>query len=374
MFSLFSISGGYTLIVVAAGAALLGGISGIVGTLAVLKKQSLLADAVSHASLPGIVLAFIFTGTRSHSLFLLGAAVAGWCAATQIFLLVQKGRLRQDSSLSLMLSVYFGFGMVLLSLIQHKSGAAQAGIETFLFGQAATMLMSDVKTIAIVGAVVCLLLLLFWKELLLVAFDPVYAAASGITVMKMEVLFVALVVGSVVIGLQTVGVVLMSAMLVAPAAAARQWTNNARLLLLISMLFGAASGVAGSVLSSFVPGLPTGPTIIVCVSVITFFSFFLAPKRGIFWTYMRRKTEQASAGSGAILEALYMLSLQHTDKDFHGHPYSVIQSLFPLKNNTAALLSELCARGLAVQTDRGEWSITPEGKKRAESSKRGGEK
>ena len=368
MFNIFNTSESCSLIAAAAGTAVLGGVSGIVGSLTALKKHGLIADAVSYASLPGIALVFILTGTRSHPLFLVGAAIAGWCVVMQIFPLLRKGQLHQNSLLSLMLSVYFGFGMVLLSLSQRKLGTALAGIETFLFGQTSPMFI-DVKTIIVTGAIICVLLFLFWKELFIVAFDPVYAAASGIPVIKIEMLFIAIIIGNVVIGLQTVGVILMSALLVAPAAAARQWTNNVRILLFLPVLFGAISGIAGNILSIFIQGLPIGPAVIICVSAIAFFSFFFAPQRGICLTYFRRKAEQNAAGSGAILKALYMLSLQHMDKDFHGHQFSVIQSLFPLKANTGALLSELRAEGLAIQTGREEWSITPSGKKRVEESK-----
>lgn len=361
MLNIFNFAEGYTLAVVACGAALLGGVSGIVGCLALLRKQSLLADMVSHASLPGIVLAFIITGMMAHSALLIGAAAAGLCAAVQMLLMVRKSNIRQDSSLSLMLSVYFGFGMVLLSYMQHTPGSAQAGIETFLFGEAATILMSDVYIIAVVGAVICFLLLIFWKELLLVAFDPVYAAASGYPVIKLDILFTLIIVANVVIGLQTVGVVLMSALIVAPAAAARQWTNNIGIMMLIAAFFGAVSGVAGSILSSFIPRLPTGPAIIVCISLIALLSFMFAPKRGIFWVRWKHAARQDAADSYTILDALYKLSLQHEDEERHGHPVSLINSLFPLKKNTCQMLEELNVKGLAINTRGDEWMITAKG-------------
>ena len=352
MLDLFNFTEGYTLAVVATGAALLGIISGAIGCLSVLKRQSLLADAVSHASLPGIVIAFIITGAKTQSVLLAGAAAVGWLAAFQVFTMMKKSSVRQDSLLSLVLSVYFGFGMVLLSYVQHKPGASQAGIESFLFGQAATMLISDVQAI---------ILILLWKELTLLIFDPVFAASAGYPVMVLELIFSLLLVGSIVIGLQTVGVVLMSAMLIAPAVAARQWTNNFKIMIVIASVFGGVSGITGSIFSSFMPSLPTGPAIIIIISLITFFSILFAPKRGLVWRHMRSKAAQASADSFAILDVLYLLSLQHTD-ELHGHPAKVIKALFPLKKDIDQILKELYMNGFAVQVSFGEWAITPQGK------------
>ncbi|MDR2884088.1 MAG: metal ABC transporter permease [Deferribacteraceae bacterium] len=363
---MFDIDFSYTLFIVAGGAALLGAISGIIGSLAMLKKNSLLADAVSHASLPGIVLAFMLTGSRTHSVLIIGAAIAGCFAASNMFLLVKKGHLKKDSSLSLMLSMYFGLGMVLLSYIQYKPNTAPAGIETFLFGQAATMLVSDIQVIAVIGGIILFLLIVFWKELLLVAFDSEYAAGTGLPVTKLELLFLFMLVGSVIIGLQTVGVVLMSALLVTPAAAARQWTNNIVVMMLLASFFGALSGVIGSVASSFIPNLPTGPAIIVCISLIALLSFFLAPCRGIIPNYLRRKNKLIYADAHAVLDTLYILAGQ--DGGEKGHERAHIRSMFPIKNDVDAMLAELKEKGLATEISPAHWSITPLGRSVAERS------
>ncbi|MDR0453844.1 MAG: metal ABC transporter permease [Deferribacteraceae bacterium] len=371
MFSIFNIFENYTLTIALAGAALLGSISGITGTLAMLKRQHLTVNLVSYAALPGIAIAFILTDTNSHLIFLIGAMLTGLLAIVQISPLIRKKRGHQDRILTFILSVFFSLGIVLFTFAQSKPRAAQAGIETFFFGQPSVALMSDLKIIAVIALFLSIPLLLFWKELLITAFDPVYAAASGISAIKIEAVFAAILIGNVAAGVQTIGVMLMGAMLTAPPLAARQWTNNIRILLFLSALFGMLSGIAGSALSYHIQGLPTGPAIIVCAGLITFLSFFFAPKRGLCFVYFRSKSEQASAGLEAILEVLYTLSHQHTDKDFYGHPYSVIQSIFPLKTNTYTILSELCTKGLAVQTGRNEWSITPEGKKYMEEDLRG---
>jgi manganese/zinc/iron transport system permease protein len=169
----------FTLRTVALGAAALGALAGALGCFAVLKRQSLLGDAISHAALPGIVLAFALTGSRATPVLVLGAGLAGWLGTLAVLAIVRGGRLPEDSALGIVLSVFFGLGMVLLTWVQGRPDAAQAGLDTFLFGQAATVLPADVALVAGVGAAVGLLLLLFWKEFKLLAFDPGYATAWG---------------------------------------------------------------------------------------------------------------------------------------------------------------------------------------------------
>lgn len=358
---IFSFSEGYALLVVAMGAACLGAVSGIIGCFAIIKKQSLLADAISHASLPGIVLAFLITGSRSNNVLLAGAAVIGLIAASQILMLTHRKKIRHDSSLSLMLAVYFGFGMVLLTFMQHDPSSAQAGLETFLFGEAATILLNDVILTAVSAGGIIFILLVFGKEFFLIAFDPEYAAASGLPVFKLDILFTALMVVTIAIGLQTVGVVLMSAMLVAPAAAARQWTHSFRLMVFLAMFFGIVSGITGSVLSSIIPMLPTGPSIIITASGIALVSFLLAPKRGLIPAYLRRKKRQGAADTKLILKTLHMLSCEHSLNPCHSHPLSLLQSLFPMKPALKADLEELKRQGYACEPEPCFWAITDEG-------------
>jgi manganese/zinc/iron transport system permease protein len=216
----------YTLRTVALGAGTLGIISGALGSYAVLRKQSLLGDAMSHAALPGIALAFVLTRSKEPLVLMLGAAIAGWLATLLVAAIVRNTRIKQDSALGLALSVFFGFGLVLLTFIQKQADASQAGLDRFLFGQAAALIESDVVTMAALGTLVLLAMLLFWKELKLLSFDPSFGASLGFPIPALDVLLTTLLVVAIVIGLQTVGVVLMSAMVVAPAVAARQWTDR----------------------------------------------------------------------------------------------------------------------------------------------------
>lgn len=279
----------YTLRVVALGSAILGLVSGSLGAYAVLRRQSLLGDAISHAALPGIGLAFLLTGTRATSALVLGAALAGWIGTLVVLAVVRTTRIKEDSALGIVLSVFFGLGLVILTFIQRRPDAAQAGLETFLFGQAATLLVGDVILIAILGAAGLLTALLFWKEFKLLSFDPDFGVTLGFPMGRLDVLLTSVLVVAIVIGLQTVGVVLMSAMIVAPAAAARQWTDRLGLMMLLAGAFGAMAGVAGAVLSSTAERLPTGPTIVLCLSVIVVVSLTLAPNRGVLWGWLRHR-------------------------------------------------------------------------------------
>lgn len=271
----------YTLRTVALGAGLLGLVSGALGSFAVLRKQSLLGDAISHAALPGIALAFMLTGSKATLVLVLGAAIAGWIGTLLVMSIVRTTRIKQDSALGIVLSVFFGFGLMLLTYIQKQPQASQAGLDKFLFGQAATLLTGDVYLIAGLGLLVFAITLLFWKEFKLLSFDADYAASLGLPVRALDVALTSVIVIAIVTGLQTVGVVLMSAMVVAPAVAARQWTDSLGVMVALAGIFGLVSGASGAIISSAVQRLPTGPTIVVCLSALVVISLLFAPKRGM---------------------------------------------------------------------------------------------
>jgi manganese/zinc/iron transport system permease protein len=276
-----------TIRTVALGAGLLGVVSGALGVFAVLRKQSLVGDAVSHAALPGVVMAYILTGSRSPLLLVLGAGLVGWLGMLLVSQIARNTRVPFDSALGIVLSVFFGAGVVLLTWLQHRSGSGKAGLEQYLFGQAATMSTTDVRTIAVLGAVALVIVAVFWKELKLLSFDPAFAASQGWPTPFLDVLLTTLLVVATVIGLQCVGVVLMSALLVAPAAAARQWTDRLSVMTTLAALFGGISGIAGTLISDRFSPLPTGPTIVLCASLIVGVSLLLAPRRGLIWRRQR---------------------------------------------------------------------------------------
>jgi manganese/zinc/iron transport system permease protein len=278
----------YTLRNVALGSILLGIVSGVLGSFAVLRRQGLLGDALAHAALPGICLAYLLTGSKASIVLLLGAGIAGWIATLLLITIVRETRISEDSALGIVLSVFFGFGIVLLTLISQRNDANQAGLDRFLFGQAATLLTEHIITMAVLGGFALLVVALCFKELKLLAFDEAFAASLGFAPRRLNVLLTTLIVVAVVIGLQTVGVVLMAAMLVGPAVAARQWTNRLTMMIGLAALFGAAAGLGGALISVSDTGLPTGPMIILVLTAIVFGSLLLAPERGLVWQGLRR--------------------------------------------------------------------------------------
>jgi manganese/zinc/iron transport system permease protein len=274
---------------IALGSAVIGIISGALSCFAVLRRQALLGESVSHAALPGIVLAFMLFGTRTPLILLLGAALAGWLAMLSMIAIVRLTRIKDDSAFALLLSVFFGGGLVLLTIVQKSNMAGQAGLDTYLYGQAAALMTDDVLTMGGLGVLIMTVLLLFWKEFKVLSFDRAFGASQGFPMLALDVLLTALLVLATVIGLKAVGVVLMCAMLLAPAAAARQWTDHLGVMVALAGLFGAIAGVGGALISTLARGLATGPAIILCISVIVMASLLFAPNRGIVWDWLRTR-------------------------------------------------------------------------------------
>ncbi|MDP9352567.1 MAG: metal ABC transporter permease [Chloroflexota bacterium] len=279
----------YTVRTVALGAAVLGVVSGVLGCFAVLRRQSLFGDALAHAALPGVCIGFMLAGGKSSLWLLVGAAVSGWLGALAVLAVVRGSRIKEDAALGAVLTVFFGFGIVLLTRIQHTGDASQSGLNSFLFGQAAVLLERDVQIMAALGAATLAALALFYKQFKLTTFDPAFAHSLGLPVGMLSLALTALITVAVVIGLQAVGVILMAAMLIAPASAARQWTNRLPTMIALAAVFGALSGVTGAVLSSVDARVPTGPLVVLLATVIVLVSLAFAPRRGLLWTALERR-------------------------------------------------------------------------------------
>ena len=279
----------FTFRVVSFGSLVLGMISGALGCFAVLRKQSLIGDAISHCTLPGIAIAFLITNSKNIEVLLFGALLSGLLSMYLITTIASHSKLKFDASLALVLSVLFGIGIVFLTYIQKNSGSHQAGLEKFIFGQASSLLKRDVRIMIITGIVLFSMMIVFWKEFKLVTFDPVFAQTIGIPSTFFGGFLSLLMVLGIVIGLQTVGVILMSALLISPASAARQWTDKLSVMVVLSSLFGGMSGVLGTMVSSYIPGIPTGPTIVAFMSIIVLGSLLFAPRGIIRKWIMQRK-------------------------------------------------------------------------------------
>ncbi len=259
------------------GTTLVGITTGIVGCLTLLNKQSLLGDTIAHATLPGLTGMFLIILQKSYALLLCGAATTGLLGALCVHAITQTTTLKKDAALGIVLSTFFGIGIIFLTMIQKLPTAHQAGIDKFLFGQAATLLHNDIIILIIISSIVLMTIIVAWKEFKIISFDPLHAQAIGLPVKKINFLIICLIVLTVIVGLQTVGLILMSSFLIAPATAARQWTNKLHTMMLVSVGCSLIATTTGTVISSSYPHIPTGPTIVIIATIITFISMIIGP-------------------------------------------------------------------------------------------------
>ena len=283
----------YTFQIVALGSVILAVAAAPIGAFSVYKGQSLIGDAIGHSTFPGIILAYMAFATRSPVVLLLGAIAAGAASYTLIQLAHRDKRLGLDANLAIFLSGFFGLGMALKSFIQGNpdyAGASQAGLGTYIFGQAAYMLEADVQLICIVSAVVLFLLLLFYKELKLFVFDAEYAEVVGLPCRLLNILLLVMTNAVIGIGIKAVGAILISSFLIIPCVAANQWSNSLSRVLVLSSLIGAVSALVGTYISTLEQGMSTGPSIILIASLIAFFSILFGTK-GILGRTLKRRQE-----------------------------------------------------------------------------------
>ncbi len=299
---IFHINYNHTLTVVALGGAALGILASVIGCFAVLRHESLLGDALSHAALPGVAIAFLIAGRQIVAL-LIGAAIASWLGTQFALAITRTTRIKQDTALGIVLTGWFAMGLALLSYIQSRADASQAGLDKFIFGQAAAMVQSDVEVIAIAALIAFVLLALFWKELKLITFDREFAQANGVRVRALDLLLSTLLVLTIVVGLQLAGVILMVGLLIAPAVAARQWTHQLGQMVVLAAVFGAFAGGSGAIISGLDVALPTGPLMIVMASMIVFFSLAFAPGRGLVWQKWQQWRTRLSLTQGQPIAA-----------------------------------------------------------------------
>lgn len=346
----------YTLRTITLGTAILGAVTGMLGSFAVLRKQSLLGDAISHAALPGIAIAFLITGTKDSNVLLLGALISGLIGTFWIRGIITKTHLKSDTALGLILSLFFGFGMLLLTFIQKQPNANQAGLDKYLFGQAATLLESDVWMMAIVTGICLIILLLFWKEFKMLLFDADFTKTLGFNTKAIDILITSFIVLAIVLGLQTVGVVLMSAMLLAPAAAARQWTNSLGKMVFLAAIFGALSGVFGTAVSATQNNLSTGPVIVIIASVFVLVSFVFSPSRGLLFKQIRFIKNRRDLKLNKTLAFMYGIAETHENIS---HPHTV-KILNNFQGFTKGTLQKLVHKNY-VTLEGNMWSLTKKG-------------
>lgn len=256
------------------GTTIIGITTGVIGCFTLLNKQSLLGDTIAHATLPGLAGIFLLTLKKSYTLLLCGAALSGLMGAFAVYRIIQETKLKKDAALGIILSTFFGAGIVLLTIIQKIPTAHQGGIAACIFGQATTLLQHDILLLSIISCIVLSTVIIIWKELVIISFDPIYAKTIGLPVQKIYTIFISLLILTIIIGLQTIGLILISSFLIAPAVAARQWTSQLKTMIILSIFFSLIATIGGTIISYTYPNLPTGPIIVIIATIISLVSIF----------------------------------------------------------------------------------------------------
>lgn len=364
----------YNTRVVLVGTTLLGLAAGLVGTFLLLRKRALLSDTLSHASLPGIALAFILLtalGAEGKNLLALIGGAALFCIlGTGAVILIQRySRLKDDAALGIVLSVFFGLGIALMGIATRMGSGNAAGLSSFIYGKTASMLFSDAVLIAVVALLAAICGVLFFKEFALLCFDADYAASQGWPVTGLDFLMMTLVVVVTVIGLQAVGLILVVALLIIPPAAARFWTYSLKHMLWISGLFGALSGLFGAGISALMANLPAGAVIVLTASLLFGVSLVLGTARGLarrgverLWLSRRIRHENLLR---EIYEMMEVCGVSPGDAELDcALPQVTMDMLLSRRSWSHGQLRRALARGVAaglLAPDGPNWELTAAG-------------
>ncbi|MFA5468746.1 MAG: metal ABC transporter permease [Sphaerochaetaceae bacterium] len=360
----------YTLRNVALGTLLLGLGAGAIGSFMTLRGQSLIGDAIAHATLPGVAIAYLLTSAKDPSVLLIGAAIAGVLGIGAITVIIRTTKIDSDGANGIILSIFFGLGLLLLTYIQKLPKSSQAGLDRFIFGQAATIVAKDVVIIAIVQFLVLTTLVLFFKEFKSSTFDPQSTTVMGFNQKIIDFIFAALLVAVIVVGLQTVGVILISALLVAPAAAARQWTHSLKTMVILSSLFSGISGMIGSLISATGMNLPTGPMIVLVLTLFIAISFLFGSKRGVVNKKIAQIKRNRTFDQNRILLALDTLARSHEESDLY-HSSHTIGLMVQHNQGIKRVLKQLTFSGLLLVDEESNYALSRKGEEFVASLKGG---
>jgi ABC-type Mn2+/Zn2+ transport system permease subunit/Mn-dependent DtxR family transcriptional regulator len=293
-----------------AGSILLGITCGLLGSFIVVRKMALVGDALSHAVLPGVAIGFLWDMTKDPVAIFIGATAAGLLGTIVVSLLKQTTRLKEDTALGLVLGTFFAVGICLLTMIQRLPSGNKSGIDKFLFGQAAAISASDIRLMAVIAVIAIAAVVIFYKEFLVTSFDVEFARASGLPTQLIHYGLMLLVAFAVVIALQAVGVVLVSAMLITPAAAAYLLTDRMSRMLWLAAIFGVLSGAVGTFCSFLGPGLPTGPFIVLGATTVFVMAFLFGPRHGVVVRWFKQRSHSKRVQRENTLKAIYQV-LEH---------------------------------------------------------------
>lgn len=351
----------YNTLLVLAGSGLLGLVSGVVGAFAVLRRRALMGDALSHAALPGLCVAFLIFGERNFLAFLAGAVVSGVLGVLCVSWLRANTRIKEDAAIGMVLSVFFGIGIVLSRMIQNQSTGRQAGLDSFLLGQTAGMVMQDLVSIIAVAICVLVLLLLLFKEFTVLSFDRDFAAVQGWPTLVLDLLLMGLLVITTVIGLPAVGVVLMAALLIIPGVSARFWTDRLGVLLVLSGAFGLLTGIVGTLASAHLPDLPAGPVIVLTGAAIFIFSMLMAPRRGVLSRVIDYLRLREATAKQNLLRSLYEINEELLPAREPVALEELLGTRAWSRRQALRLLHDAERAGNVEQAGAGKWRLTEPG-------------
>lgn len=372
----------YTTRMVLLGTTLLGMSGGIIGVFMLLRKRSLIADVVGHSALPGIALAFILSevvhpgGARNVPLLMLGAALAGLAGAVMVMLIEGFSRIKADAAMAIVLSTFYGLGSALLTVTQRIPNQSAAGLKDYLNGKPASIDSGDVWTIALSSALLLLVSLMLFKELTLICFDAEYAAAEGWPVFRIDALLTALVVGITILGMQSVGLLLVVAVLVIPASSARFWTNRIWPMTIIAATLGGMAAAVGTGLSAAFPRIAAGAVIVLSGSALFLISMFFGRERGVLWRWLESRKLAQQVGQHDLLRAAYEVieasvsgreDTSPTEAELLNTTFSIDQ-LVDVRTWSKAKVQDLLLRACGhelLNPTEGRWRLTPEGADRA---------
>lgn len=341
------------------GTLMLGFTCGIVGVLVVLNKKALIVDAVSHSILPGICVGFMLSGVKNPVYLIAGGMVAGAIAVFLVDWISKKSRIKKDASIAITLSVLFSVGVILLNLIQHSGNSNQSGLSDFLFGKAATIVESDLYVFAFICGLVLIIIPIFYQHFKIALFDAGFAKTIGLSEKLIQSLISGLIIISTAIGIQTVGIILMSALIITPASSAFFWTNNFKKSIILSGLFAAISSVLGVFISYLSPDMPTGPWIIVMLSSIAILSAFFS-KKGLITKRIKAINNARKMIADNVLKTLYKLGEAQNQIE-NGRSLEEIQNFRAIaQTDLNKGLSILKNNGLVLEAGS-IWTLTEKG-------------
>jgi manganese/zinc/iron transport system permease protein len=360
----------YNTRVVLLGTAMFGAAGGVIGTFLTLRKRALLSDAVAHATLPGVAVAFlaiVYLGGSGKNLagLLLGAAIFGVAGMLCVLIIRRYSRLKDDAALGIILSVLFALGITLVGIATRVPQSQAAGLNSFIYGKTASMTLLDAQLIGGVALAVCVLCLLFFKEFALLCFDQGYMSTQGWPALRIDIALMTLVVIVTVIGLQAVGLILVVALLIIPPSAARYWTEDLRWTAIIAALAGVISCFIGAGISALFQNLPAGALIVVSASVVFVFSMLFGRARGMFWQLLQYWALRRKVKRQHLLRAMWELNEREAVRGEPGKISAAFDDLLEERSWTAFELWRVLKRaiheGIITETHSNRYSLTPSG-------------